>query len=291
MSKGGRITLIKSTLASIPIYQLSLFRMPKSVVKRIEKLQKDFLWGGGSLERKIHLINWEVVCTQKEKGGLGIWKIDLLNKALLGKWIWRFAYEKDFFWKKVIEVKYDQEGFGWRTNEARGIYGVGVWKEILKEASWCWDNIEFKVGRGTKVKFWIDHWCGNATLSQIFPQIYAMAALRNATVYEVWDSSLGQDGWNLRLSRDFNDWELDLIRELLLLLRDFKISSEDDSVLWKGGGHDTFRIRDAYNLLVAPNPIVFPKKRIWVDEVPTKVAFFVWEATWEKILTLDRLQK
>ena len=63
LSKGGRITLIKSTLASIPIYQLSLFRMPKLVAKRLEKLQRDFLWGGGSLERKIHLINSEVVCT------------------------------------------------------------------------------------------------------------------------------------------------------------------------------------------------------------------------------------
>ncbi|XP_010653273.1 uncharacterized protein LOC104879995 [Vitis vinifera] len=153
LSKGGRITLIKSTLASIPIYQLSIFRMPKLVVKRLEKLQRDFLWGGGSLERKIHLINWDVVYTQKEKGGLGIRKIVLLNKALLGKWIWRFAFEKDSFWKKVIGVKYGQEGCGWRTNETRGTFGVGVWKEILKEASWCWDNIEFKVGRGTKVKF------------------------------------------------------------------------------------------------------------------------------------------
>ena len=65
-SKGGRITLIKSTLASIPIYQLSIFRMPKIVARRLEKLQRDFLWGGGRMERKIHLINWEVVCTQKE---------------------------------------------------------------------------------------------------------------------------------------------------------------------------------------------------------------------------------
>ena len=86
-SKGGRITLIKSTLASIPIYQLSIFRMPKIVARRLEKLQRDFLWGGARMERKIHLINWEVVCTQKEKGSLGIRKIDLLNKALLGKWI------------------------------------------------------------------------------------------------------------------------------------------------------------------------------------------------------------
>ena len=43
MSKGGRITLIKSTLASILIYQLSLFRMPKLIAKRLEKLQRDFL--------------------------------------------------------------------------------------------------------------------------------------------------------------------------------------------------------------------------------------------------------
>ena len=60
--KGGRIILIKSILASMPIYQLSLFRMPKIVAKRMEKLQRDFLWGGGSLERRVHLINWEVVC-------------------------------------------------------------------------------------------------------------------------------------------------------------------------------------------------------------------------------------
>ncbi|WKA03333.1 hypothetical protein VitviT2T_021448 [Vitis vinifera] len=95
ISKGGRITLIKSTMASLPIYNMSLFRMPKSVANRLEKLQRDFLWGGGSLERKVYLIKWEVVCTQKEKGGLGIRKIDPLNKALLGKWLWRFAVEKD----------------------------------------------------------------------------------------------------------------------------------------------------------------------------------------------------
>ena len=49
ISKGGRITLIRSTLSSLPIYFLSLFRMPKIVCSRLEKLQRDFLWGGGAI--------------------------------------------------------------------------------------------------------------------------------------------------------------------------------------------------------------------------------------------------
>ena len=58
------------------------------------------------MERKVHLINWEVVCAQKEKGGLGLRKIILLKKVLLGKWVWRLAIEKDNLWKKVLLVKY-----------------------------------------------------------------------------------------------------------------------------------------------------------------------------------------
>ena len=62
ISKGGRITLIKTTMSSMPLYQMSLFRMPKTVARRLEKLPRDFLWGGGNLEKKAHLVNWEVVC-------------------------------------------------------------------------------------------------------------------------------------------------------------------------------------------------------------------------------------
>ena len=68
--KGGRIILIKSTMTSMPLYQMSLFRMPKLVARRLEKLPRDFLWGGDNGEKKAHLVNWEVVCVDKEKGGL-----------------------------------------------------------------------------------------------------------------------------------------------------------------------------------------------------------------------------
>ncbi|RVW71658.1 Translation factor GUF1-like, mitochondrial [Vitis vinifera] len=147
------------------------------------------------------------------------------------------------------------------------------------------------VGKGTKVSFWTDHWCGNEELAQTFPQLFELAVQRNASVNEMWDSSLGQGGWNIRLSRNLNDWELDALGELLQLLRDLRTSHEEDAVIWKGESHGLFRIQDAYKLLAGSNVISFPKKGIWVDKVPTKVAFFAWEASWEKVLTLDKLQR
>jgi hypothetical protein len=47
LSKGGKIALIKSTLSNLPTYMMSLFPIPALVAKRIEKIQRDFLWGEG----------------------------------------------------------------------------------------------------------------------------------------------------------------------------------------------------------------------------------------------------
>ena len=57
LSKGGRLTLIKSTLSNLPIYFLSLFVIPRKVRLRLEKIQMEFLWGDLEEKRKIHLLN------------------------------------------------------------------------------------------------------------------------------------------------------------------------------------------------------------------------------------------
>ena len=57
ISKGGRVTLIRSTLSSFPIYYLSLCRMPQKVCDRLERIQRQFLWGGSDLDKKISLVS------------------------------------------------------------------------------------------------------------------------------------------------------------------------------------------------------------------------------------------
>ena len=43
ISKGGRITLIGSTLSCLPICFMSFFRLPKRVRLRLDRIQRDFL--------------------------------------------------------------------------------------------------------------------------------------------------------------------------------------------------------------------------------------------------------
>ena len=50
-------------------------------------------------------------------------------------------------------------------------------------------------------------------------------------------------------------------------------------------------VKEAYGLMISPSVPMFPKKGIWVENVLSKLVFFVWEATWGRVLTLDRLQK
>ena len=109
------------------------------------------------------------------------------QKALLGKWIWRFASEPDTCWKRLMCFKYGKEDLGWSSKKAHGPYGIGLWKDILIEFSWVRVHWKFSIGNGSRVRFWKDPWCGFAVLSVSFPSLYEIAVNKMATVAEVWD--------------------------------------------------------------------------------------------------------
>jgi hypothetical protein len=54
----------------------------------------------------------------------------LFNKALLGKWLWRFAQEENSLWRQVIVEKYGIQRGGWCSEETQAPYGVGLWRNI-----------------------------------------------------------------------------------------------------------------------------------------------------------------
>ncbi|KAG2684713.1 hypothetical protein I3760_10G087900 [Carya illinoinensis] len=123
LSKGSRVTLIKSTLSNLPTYFLSLFPIPASVAARIEKLYRDFLWSGMGEEFKFHLVRWDKVCRPLNSGGLRIKNLRTFNWALLGKWLWRYNTQPEALWKLVVDCRHDGTWEGWCTREGLSLMG------------------------------------------------------------------------------------------------------------------------------------------------------------------------
>ena len=115
LSKGGRLTLLESTLSSHPTYFFSLFTIPQAVADKLERIQRNFLCGGSKEAFKYPLVAWNKVCWPIEAGGLGIWRIGLFNQALLGKWLWWFGSETNHLWRQVIATKYGETSGDWCT--------------------------------------------------------------------------------------------------------------------------------------------------------------------------------
>ncbi|XP_026383886.1 uncharacterized protein LOC113279410 [Papaver somniferum] len=105
LSKAGRLVLIRSCLASLPIYFLSLIHLPVSMEKRLNQLMRRFLWDSNEDIRKMCWVSWIKICKPKKLGGLGVKDLRSTSKALKAKWIWRYAREKKALWRKVVQEK------------------------------------------------------------------------------------------------------------------------------------------------------------------------------------------
>uniref|UniRef100_A0A2N9ERP2 Reverse transcriptase zinc-binding domain-containing protein n=1 Tax=Fagus sylvatica TaxID=28930 RepID=A0A2N9ERP2_FAGSY len=260
LSKGGKLTLLKSTLSNLPTYFLSLFHIPADVACRIEKLQRDFLWHGLGDQPKFHLVNWS-----KER------------KAL---------------WRQVVEVKYGNMLGGWCSKTPRGAYGVGLWKGIRRG----WDRfstfVSFSMGKGERVKFWSDLWCGDFALKEAFPALFSIAENKEAAVAEYMQRSHGNLQWEVKFVRNLQDWELDSLVSFLARL--YSVSLNDsgmDHLCWQQDSKSVFSVHSYYRCLNASITVQFPWRGIWKSKAPPRVAFFIWTAVWGKILTNDNLRK
>ena len=74
-----------------------------------------------------------------------------MNQALLCKWCWRFANERDSLWRLVISAKFGEEVGGWNSRDIRGGFGSGLWKDIRKEWLTFSQNSVSSLGNGRRL--------------------------------------------------------------------------------------------------------------------------------------------
>nr|GFA17279.1 RNA-directed DNA polymerase, eukaryota [Tanacetum cinerariifolium] len=103
LSIGGRLTLLKSVLSASPIYDMSIFTVPRGVLKALESIHNRFFNGADQSDHKITWVAWDKVLASKKKGGLGVSSFFALNRALLLKWVWRFVSQDGSLWCEVYK--------------------------------------------------------------------------------------------------------------------------------------------------------------------------------------------
>jgi hypothetical protein len=87
---GGRKTLVSSVLSTLPIFALTVLKIPSSFLKEFDKLRRNFIWdikdnttAGGKCK-----VSWKKFCSPLQHGGLGLPNLPLFARALRLRWLW-----------------------------------------------------------------------------------------------------------------------------------------------------------------------------------------------------------
>ncbi|GJX76497.1 RNA-directed DNA polymerase, eukaryota [Tanacetum coccineum] len=280
LSIGGRLTLLKSVLGSTPIYSMSLYKVPKSVLNSMEAIRRDFFNGVQRDEKKITWVKWSKVLASKKYGGLGVSSFYALNRALLFKWVWRFISKDNSLWSRLISSIH---GSQFQVHSSRH---PSTWNVIVREVivlknqgidllSHC----KIRVGSGLHTSFWNAIWLGDTTFSALFPRIYALEINKDCTVADKL-----QGPFSLSFLRPVRGGaESQQLDQIQTLIGPIILSSLVDRWIWDLNGEGTFRVQDARNLLDEFFLSKDPGSTRWVKSVPIKVNVFAWK------LHLDRL--
>ena len=266
---------------------MSLFVIPRRVRLRLEKIQREFLWGDLEGRRRIHLVRWTAICTDKRYGGLGLRHLKEFNHALLEKWLWRFSLERESFWRKVIVGKFGEGEGGWTTREVRESYEMSLWKKIRKGWEEFFLRTSICIGNGRRTRFWWDYWVRDSKLKELFPLLFRIASHNSVVVADLWGrQGGGGGGWEVHFRRPFHDWELEEVNRFLIHISAVKVQEGEDSLIWKIERKGKFSVKFYYRSLKVENNPLFPTKEVWGLHAPLRTRFFTWEAVWVKFLLL-----
>ncbi|GJS91827.1 RNA-directed DNA polymerase, eukaryota, reverse transcriptase zinc-binding domain protein [Tanacetum coccineum] len=159
LSIGGRLTLLKSVLGSMPIYHMSIFKVPMSVLHMLEDYFALFFSGPAMKlnSKKTSWVKWKNVLASKEKGGLGVSSLYALNRGLMFKWVWRFFTQNTSLWAKVIKAIHGDDG---KVGKNAKSSFPSIWldivheMELLKKQIWIYIIcIKIKQGNGENIDF------------------------------------------------------------------------------------------------------------------------------------------
>ncbi|KAJ9536655.1 hypothetical protein OSB04_un000128 [Centaurea solstitialis] len=281
LSFAGRKLLISSVLQSMQLYWMSVFLLPSGVIHELESLFRKFLWAQGDSIQGRCKLSWDVVCRPLEKGGLGIRRLGIWNRAMVTKHLWDILSDRSTLWVQWVRCHYLQGNSLWSTTPKAS--WSWVFRKLLDLRPLVRRFFFHRIGNGEHTNAWMDTWLDCGSLSETIPyrRFSSMGFTTTTTARDLlltcgsaWPTAWCQIYPNIQL--------LDLP-----VLQD----TTQDEVCWKrlDGSVGHFSVGDAYSDLNGHFDSVGWAKEVWFKGCIPKHAFCVWTACYGRLPTQDRL--
>ncbi|GJS50520.1 RNA-directed DNA polymerase, eukaryota [Tanacetum coccineum] len=285
---GGRLTLLKSVLGSTPIYNMSLYKVPKTVLNSMEAIRRNFFNGTQDDERKITWVKWTKVLASKKQGGLGVSSFYALNRALLVKWVWRFLSRDNSLWARIIHAIHGLNGQELSASHS------STWSSIVKEINILKtqgidiiSHCKIRVGNGRSTSFWNDLWIGDSCFRYKFPRLYALDINKECTVADKMVASFTSS-----FRREVRGGAESLqLTQILDLLGTVILSNMEDRWIWDLNGDGEFCVKDVRNLLDVTFLPKADSPTRWIKTIPIKVNIFAWKVSLDRLPTRSNLAR
>lgn len=249
ISFAGRLQLLKSVIFSTINFWLSIFLLPNQCILKLEQMCNAFLWKGAPNSARGAKIAWDIVCTSKECGGLGLRRLADWNKVLALKLIWLLFTAAGSLWVSWVRINLIRHRNFWELNPSTS--GSWIWKQLCKLRPLARPFLICDIGSGVTASFWHDNWTGLGPLIELTGRNGPRSVGLHITAV-VRDGLRGRDWW-IASSRSRNP-TINLIKRVLPDVEGMIDSLQDDVYLWKPDSHAPTNVFSTTKTWLALNP-------------------------------------
>jgi hypothetical protein len=268
LSFAGRVTLSKSVMEAIPLYSMMTTKIPLSILQQAHKLQRSFIWGDSESNRHFHAINWNTITQPKRLGGLGLRRLDMMNKACIMKLGWNLQQGSNDLWCTVLVGKYGRGV----TNLANPIVkpsDSSLWKYLVSVMPWIEEDSCKAIGDGQDTMAWESCWIAKG-LRVTDLEVDIPHNMRNVTVAELVSND---ESWSWHTI----NWLPEFVLNMLVAIPVPLAANGPDVRFWPSENHGQFTVASAYDLLMDYDYCAEESswKKIWKLQVPERVKCFI----------------
>lgn len=299
LSLAGRFILVQAVLSQLAVYWGHLFVLPAKVIKIVQSIAANFLWGGHSYQSKIHLARMDFITNSKKNGGWGLLNMRIFGNALICK-----SMHRGFFgnspWFALIKQKYlkGRNMEHWLRRSSLGIrHGSPIWCSFRKNQWFFMNNLKWIFFSGSSVLIALDPTLYNLE-SQIPP---ALLTFFHSRGFFTWSKLI--DSWSSLEPIWKTEQQLHIPPPLRPLWSSATLSfsrrrihqlGTKDELIWSPDSSiHPITVRRLYSALsshIPPSPSLFPLK-FWKASCPLKSILFGWLLFYNRNLAWDVLQK